>query len=109
MEEKLKKNICNLDDYSDISNVNDIPTRRKEHIGDSLEYACQFWTRHLANSSSNGPDVEEVQKAIEKFFTRHLLFWIEVLIIIENLDSGVHSINDIQQWYTSVSYGLIVY
>ena len=104
MEERLKRNICNLDYYIKLSDVNDLSTCRKEHIGEALEYTCQFWTRHLMKIPSSGPGVEKVQKAIEKFFTTHLLYWIEVLIIIGNLDASVYSINDIQQWYTSVSY-----
>jgi len=107
MEERLKRNICNLDDYADLSNVNDLFARRKEYIGDALEYACQFWTKHLMGSPSSGPDAEQVQKAIDKFFTTHLLFWIEVLTIMRNLDVCVHSINDIQQWYISVSVNIL--
>jgi WD40 repeat protein len=109
MEERLRRNICNLDDYADLSDVNDLSACRKKHIGEALGYACQFWTKHLAKSPRSGPDAGEVQKAIDKFFTTYLLFWIEVLITMRNLDVGVHSINDIQQWYISVSYEYIIY
>ena len=102
--ERLKRNICNLEDYADLRDINDLSTLRKQYIGDALEYACQFWAKHLAKSPSNGPNAEKLQKAIEKFFTTHLLFWIEALIIMENLDISVHSINDVKQWYISVSY-----
>ena len=104
MEERLKRDICGLDNYADLSSIDDLSALRREHIGDGLEYACQFWTKHLVQSPSSGPDVEKVQQAIEKFFTKHLLFWIEVLVVMENLDVCVHSINDIQQWYILVSY-----
>ena len=103
MEKRLKRNICGLDDYADLNSVNDISAHRKGHIGDALEYACQFWTKHLIQSPSSGSDAGKAQQAIKKFFTTHLLFWIEVLIIMGNLDVCVHSINDIQQWYTLVS------
>ena len=79
-------------------------THQKSHIGDALGYACCFWTRHLIKTPNSGHDVEEVQKAIDEFFTKYLLFWIEVLAIMGNLDTGVYAINDIQQWYISVSY-----
>ena len=109
MEERLDRNICDLDNYAILSNVDDLSTRRKEHIGGALEYACQFWTKHLLGSSTSGCDTEKVQKAIDKFFTTHLLFWVEVLIIMGNLDASVHSINDIQQWYILVSCRHVVY
>ena len=102
MEEKLKRNICNLDDYTDLSSVDNLSACRKKHIGDGLGYACQFWTKHLVRSPIRGHDAEKVQQAIEKFFTTHLLFWIEVLVVMKSLDLCVHSINDIQQWYTLV-------
>ena len=103
MEERLKKNICNLDDYASLDKIEDLPTRRTMYIGGALEYACRFWTRHLVETPKSGHDAEEIQKAIDKFFMTHLLFWIEALIIMENLDVSVYAINDIQQWYISVS------
>jgi hypothetical protein len=103
MDKKLKRNICNLDSYAVLSDVKELSARRKEYIGDGLEYACEFWTKHLMKSPSSGPDVGRVQKAIDKFFTTCLPFWIEVLTIMRSLDVSVHSINDIQQWYVLVS------
>jgi hypothetical protein len=55
MEKRLKRNICNLDDYAVIK-ANDLSIQKKTHIGDALEYACRFWTKHLLkipNSSSS--------------------------------------------------------
>ena len=101
MKEGLKRNICNLDNCAIIR---DISTQRKDHIGTALEYACQHWTKHLVSVPSNGHNVEEVHKAVDEFFTNHLLFWIEVLVIMGVLDAGVYAINDIRQWYNSVSY-----
>ena len=104
MKKRLKRNICNLDNYAVLSRVEDLSTHWKSHIGDALGYACCFWTRHLIKTPNSGHDAEEVQKAINEFFTTYLLFWIEVLAIMGNLDTGVYAINDIQQWYISVSY-----
>ena len=103
MGERLKKNICNLDDHAVLSEVKDLPTHLKTHIGDALGYACQFWTRHLLGIPSDGCDVEEVYRAIDGFFTNCLLFWVEVLSLTGNLNVGVHALNDVQKWYTLVS------
>ena len=103
MKRRLKKNICNLDGYAVLSRGEDPSTHRKLHIGDALEYACRFWTRHLVKTPNSGHDAEEVRKAVDEFFTTYLLFWIEVLVIMGNLDAGIYAINDIQQWYISVS------
>jgi len=103
MDERLEKNICNLDDYAVLSEVKDLSAQRKDHIGDALEYACSFWTRHLLEIPGNSSCIGEVQKAINKFFTTHLLDWIEVLALTGSLGAGVHAINDVEQWCTLVS------
>ena len=93
MEERLKRNICNLDDYVVLSEVKVSSTHKKAHIGDALEYACKFWTKHLLEVPNSGSHTKEVQKIIEKFFRVHLLHWIEVLAITGNLGVGVHAMN----------------
>ena len=104
MKRRLKKNIHDLDDYAIPNRVEDLSAQKRTNIGSALEYACCFWTRHLTGTPNSGCDSKEVQKAIEEFFTTCLLFWIEVLAIMGNLDISVYAINDIQQWYFSVSF-----
>jgi len=103
MKGELKKNICNLDNYTPLSKVEDLPARRAAYIGDALEYACRFWTTHLIKTIGGILIIEEVQKEIDEFFTTCLLFWVEVLSLMGNLDIGVYALNDIQQWYMLVS------
>ena len=88
MEKRLKKNICNVDDYAVLSEVGEPSTYKKEHIGGGLEYACKFWTKHLLEVPNSGPHMKGVEKAIDKFFTVHLLHWVEVLAITRNLGVG---------------------
>jgi len=98
----LKRNICNLEDYAVLSGVGDI-SACKEYIGGALEYACQFWTKHLLGIPINSSYVGEVQRAIDKFFRTHLLYWIEALALTGNLGVGIYAMNDIEQWYALVS------
>ena len=93
-----------MDDHAVLSKIEDLPTLRAIHIGNTLEYACQFWTNHLAKFSGNSNGGEDVQKAVEDFFTTSFLFWIEVLILTGNLEIGVHALHDIEQWYMLVSH-----
>ena len=108
MRERLKKNICKLDDYTILSEVDDLPVCQKDYIGDALEYACHFWTKHLLEVPSNSSHVKEVQEEIDKFFTTCFLYWIEVLSLTGNLNVGVYALKNIQQWYMLVScmYGI---
>ena len=104
MNERLRRNICNLDDHTPLDRIEDLSSCCKAQIGDALEYTCRFWTRHLMETPSSGCEAEEVQKAIDKFFTTNLLFWVEVLSLTRNLGVGIHALNDVQKWYISVSY-----
>ena len=104
MKASLKRNICQLDDHVSLSEVKDLTMRRTAYIGDALEYACKFWANHLARTASNNCDIEEVDKAINNFFETSLLFWIEALSLMGNLDVGVHAINDMEEWYIAVSF-----
>ena len=104
MRRRLKRNICELDDHAVISEVKDLSTCRKDYIGDALEYACFFWTRHLLEIPSSSSCIDEVQKMIDEFFTTNLLFWIEALSLMRNLNAGVYALNGVQQWYMSVSH-----
>ena len=109
MEKRLKKNICHLNNYAVLREVRDISTCQKNHIGDALEYACCFWTKHLLEIPGSSHHSEEVQRAINKFFTTHLLHWIEVLTLTGNLGVGVYAMNDIDKWYSLVSDVLIAH
>ena len=104
MNGRLERNICKLDDCVFLSGVEDLPARRTAYIGDALKYACRFWTSHLVRIPGNGQDAKEVQKAIDEFFKKQLLLWIEVLSLMGALNIGVYALNEVQQWYTSVSY-----
>jgi hypothetical protein len=103
MKARLKKNICNLDHHAVLSEVEALSVRKEDHIGDALEYACRFWTKHLLGIPGTSSRVKEVQKAIDTFFTTCLPYWIEVLALTGNLGVGVYAINEIEQWYALVS------
>ena len=105
MEERLRRNICNLDGCPILSEVKDLPVRKETYIGSALEYACRFWTKHLVGIGRNGPHrLKRVRKLVDRFFTKHLLFWIEVLSLTGNLNSGVYALHDVDLWYLSVSH-----
>jgi len=104
MNRRLERNICKLDDYAILSKIEDLSTLRATHIGKTLEYACRFWTNHLSKIPENSDGGEDIQKAIEDFFTTGFLFWVEVLILTGNLEISVHALHNIEQWYMLVSY-----
>ena len=102
MKKRLKKDICNLKG-SNLGDIEDLLACKEAHIGDALEYACRFWTKHLAKIPSYGSHIKQVKKLVDEFFTTRLLFWIEVLALMGNLDSSIYALHDIDQWCLSVS------
>jgi hypothetical protein len=103
MKGGLKKNICHLDDHTILSEVEDLSTHLKVHIGDALEYACQFWANHLSRIPSKDSETNDVLEAIGEFFANRLLFWIEVLSLTKNLNAGIYALSNVQQWCVLVS------
>ena len=103
MRKRLKKNICNLDNHTILSEVEDISTYCREHIREALKYACCSWTKHLLMIPGNTSCIKEVERGINEFFTTCLPYWIEVLALIGNLGTGVRAINDVEQWCALVS------
>ena len=107
MKARLKRNICQLDDYIFLDEVDDISTLKATYIGNGLEYACQFWADHLVGTTTRAigtsHDTSEMHNGINEFFTTSLLFWIEVLSLTGNLGVGVYAMNKVEEWHMTVS------
>jgi len=58
---------------------------RKKLLPDDLTYACQYWTRHLAESNLDQSLVDR----LHDFASTRLLYWIEGLSLIDDLDLGI--------------------
>ena len=104
MKERLRRNICGLGDHIVLSEVKDLPAQKRDNIGEGLEYACHFWAKHLLEVPRSSPHVKEIEKGIDEFFIKSLLYWVEVLVLTGNLDIGVYSMSNVEQWYASVSF-----
>jgi WD40 repeat protein len=106
MNIKLKKNICELPRFSMNAEVHDLDARRKEYIGEELEYGCKSWAKHLRLASKDGENARHVIESLRKFFDSHLLEWLEVLSIVGDLHCAVYSLRDVTAWLVDVSMSL---
>ena len=102
MKGGLRKNMCDLGNYASLGEVEDLPGLRKARVGDVLEYACLYWTRHLMEIPSRGHGFKEVCEEIDEFSVTCLLFWIETLVVMGNLDAALYGIDNVQRWCASV-------
>jgi hypothetical protein len=103
MVEQLRFNICKLEDSRRANDdVKDLPSRIKENISDALQYSSLYWSSHLCSS----PDTSDqrVLESLRKFLEGpYVLFWIEVLSIMEMLRIGVPGLREVTSTVVKVS------
>ena len=98
MVAQLRFNICKLED-SRLANVeiNDLPSRIKEHISDSLQYSSLYWSNHLCFTPDNGNG--RVWGMLKEFFGGLcVIFWVEVLSIMGMVPIGAPSLRRAISW-----------
>ncbi|KAI0797421.1 hypothetical protein BC629DRAFT_1592450 [Irpex lacteus] len=100
MKGVLKKNICGLPRYS--MNGDLAPGKLDECIGNTLRYCCQYWAKHLTSDHHRDQYFSGAQPQLEYLLTKQMLMWVEVLSLIGDLPSAVHSLNMLQQWLTTL-------
>jgi hypothetical protein len=85
MNEHLQEDICDIRDPSLFnSEVTDLEQRLDKFVPPQLRYACTFWHVHLelAGTVSDG-----VASHLEKFCKKHLLHWLELLSLLNELSA----------------------
>jgi len=65
--------------------LRDICRDGKTLLPDDLTYACQYWARHLAESNLD----QSLIGRLQDFASARLLYWIEGLSLIGDLDLGI--------------------
>ena len=94
--EKLHFNICDLpSSYLPNSEVLDLNDRIKQSIPAELAYSCRFWTDHVRDAPFSSALAVEVQV----FFNHKiLLFWFEVLSLLNLMNTCAASLSSVIQW-----------
>jgi hypothetical protein len=84
----LRFDICQIQDAS-LSNheVSDLPTRLNKWVNAALRYSCRYWPSHvLAHIRAAGSETQ-VPLGMDMFCRKHLLHWIEVLSLTEDMNT----------------------
>lgn len=103
MLKELKYNICDLPRYSLNTKVDDLEERRKDCIGETLEYACTAWTQHISQVPGSSETIARILELLNDLMRRHFLSWLEVMGITNNLRTAIYSSRDIKAWLNQVS------
>lgn len=86
LEQELRENICNLTLPHPVQD---------EKLSESVAYACRFWVEHVC-SIADAP--EDLGDAILAFMRKHLLHWMEALIIMKSYDVVMRSFSMLLKW-----------
>jgi hypothetical protein len=86
MNRHLRYNICQIQNSSLLNaEVLNLGGRMKEHIPESLRYACRFWVIHWPEHIRTAGSQSRIPTGLEVFCEQHLLHWIEALSLTGNL------------------------
>jgi ABC-type dipeptide/oligopeptide/nickel transport system ATPase component len=95
MNQSLRHDICGIGDPSLlISRVDGLSGRVEANIPTALRYACRYFADHLNDMLSPVP---ALRMELERFVTKNLLHWIEVMGILNQIaeaEGCLHSLSD---------------
>ena len=83
LEQKLKKNICDLrigEAFSD------------RPLSESLSYACIYWVEHIISATEVSMD------RIYTLLSQHLLHWMEVMSILKLFRVAIRELQRLREW-----------
>jgi hypothetical protein len=84
----LHFNMCDIKDPS-LSNrdVTDLPARLNKRVSAALRYSCRYWPSHLLEYVRAAGSRAEVPLGLDVLCKQHLLHWIEVLSLTEEMNA----------------------
>ena len=91
----LRFNICGLEtSHIRNSQISDLSTQIERAVSIHLRYSCLYWTSHLMRSKRG-----EVEDLLREFLLRPtILYWIEVLSLLGQLDVAMYSALELSKW-----------
>jgi hypothetical protein len=93
----LKRDICAVNDPTKFnSDILDLDEHLNRHLTEDLRYACRFWHRHLKDIQDPSDDTYNWAKG---FFFTHLLHWIEVMSLLDNINGVFLALKDTKTWF----------
>jgi hypothetical protein len=98
MNTHLKQDICEIRNPSWLnSEIPDLAVRLDRHISERLRNACVDWMAHLTQIQAV-LDTEELERELSDFSNFHLLHWIEVLSLSQQLRFAAEGLPRVLEW-----------
>ena len=96
----LNPNPCDLPDFVMNLDIADVPELLEGKVGGALRYACSYWAMHVWSSGTD--DDDQLISSVAKFFTINVLPWVEIMSLENQLESVIHSIQNLFEWISMV-------
>jgi hypothetical protein len=94
--QSLKFNMCELPNaYQLRSELEDFPLHLDTYVPQHLRYSCRFWAAHLHTVPKENT---EIYLFATTFFRERVFYWLEVLSLLDDLESALSSLRDLQKW-----------
>jgi hypothetical protein len=95
MKRELKFNICHLESsYVRNNDIPDLASRVKEWIPPHVSYSCQFWAKHLEETTFD----TELLDRVEYFMSNLFLVWLEVLSLTRRVNVALRMLRLLIRW-----------
>jgi hypothetical protein len=92
----LKQDICVVNDPTKFnSEIVDLEERLDKYLPEHLRYACRSWHWHLAGIA----DGHDVYNQAKGFLFTHLLHWIEVMSLLDDMDGVYLALEYMRSWF----------
>ena len=98
----LKQNPCDLPDFVMNQDVTDLKERLEDKVWSATRYACGYWAMHVRYSPTTGDYALRLVASATEFFNTHAIQWIEIMSLENRLESVVHGINNLFDWFSMV-------
>ena len=99
---KLKPNPCNLPDFVMNQDVLNLPELLEDKVGGAMRYACGYWAMHVRSSPTTGNCALQLVTSATEFLKVNGIQWIEVMSLENQLESVVHGIHGLFDWFGMV-------
>jgi hypothetical protein len=101
MQASLHFNMCNLpSSYLLDSEVDGLDQLIETNIVKvvALEYACRYWTSHLAKVHIDSKDFARLRDKLLEFSQEKILYWLEVMNLLEAKADCYAGVNAVMSW-----------
>ncbi|KAF8587953.1 WD40 repeat-like protein [Ramaria rubella] len=92
--QNLKQNVCGIEDPTKYnSEIKDLPQCIMHSVPPHLQYACHHWASHLEHALLS----ETLMELLYEFYSKYMLFWIEVGSLLQGLHGQLLSLYTVQK------------